>query len=103
MTDPMPSGITVVTEDLSTLAAVLDHLTPIFPEPGPRVLRPSGGVWTRMLLIPSRWCVREGVPIAAEVLEAAAQAYALGAVEVTAVSYELTQRPLRRLTVVRSP
>lgn len=101
-TSGQPSGLVITTSDRATLEAILDALAPTFAEPGPRVLRPRGAVWTRMLLIPSRCCVREGVPIAAEVLEAAAQAYALGAVEVFAMSFELTVRPLRRLLVVRS-
>lgn len=102
-TSCQPSALIITTDHRSTLEAILDALAPTFAEPGPRVLREDGGTWRRMLLIPSRWCVRECGPIAAEVLEAAAQAYALGAVEVSAVSYELTQRPMRRLTVARSP
>jgi hypothetical protein len=99
----MPSGLTIVAEDLATLAAILDRLTPTFAEPGPRVLRQRGGAWTRMLLVPSQWCVRKGGPIAPEVLEAAALAYALGAVEVSAMSFELTVRPLRRLVLLSQP
>jgi hypothetical protein len=100
--DRLPSGITVVTEDLATLVVILDRLAPDFVEPGPRVLKQWDGVWTRMVLVPPRWCIREHQPIAHEVQEAAALAYSIGAIEVYGVSFELTLRPLRRLLPVAS-
>lgn len=98
----LPSGITIVTEDLTTMVVILDRLAPDFSEPGPRALKPQEGVWMRMLLVPPRWCIRAHGPISREVQEAAALAYAIGAIEVYGVSFELTLRPLRRLLPVAS-
>lgn len=96
----MPSGLVVTTGDRATLVAIVDALAPTFPEPGPRLFGERDGRWRRMLLIPSQWCVRECGPVAPDVLEAAALAYAMGATEVSAMSFEMTVRPLRRLVSV---
>lgn len=99
----LPSALVLTTGDRETLVAILDTLAPTFAEPGPRILTERDGRWERMLLIPCEWVVHDHGPIAPELSEAGRRAFEMGAIDAQILTYELSWRALRRLSVVPAP